>query len=356
VKTLRIILSTERDATPPQHSRGRHPRGLTLLELLLVVLILSMVAYSAVSLTDNLDSQFRYDDTRLKLQQIRSGVVGPTGGVVFDGQQRLSGFAPDIGRLPLTLSELAGSTVTFGVVAPVFDADPAATGLNNGGSETALSGTAETLLKGYRGPYVPLRASLTGISMFRDGWGTINASTSDDAANHGWTVTSSSGLFTVVSLGADGTAGNSGITPFDPDLTDQVTLDDWTVNLSGWQIQVRKSSGSLTNVRASLLVYVDGSWQRFTTSPAVTVDDTDPPETLTFDSSVTNWPAVGGAAVVRVPIGRALLVLVADTDAVIHNGETVLDGDAVTAGLQPVSARVSLYPRVERPTVLLVIP
>lgn len=332
-----------------------HPRGLTLLELLLVVLILSMVAFSAVSLTDNLDSQFRYDDTRLKLQQIRAGVAGPTG-VVFDGQQRLTGFASDIGRLPLTVNELAASAVSFGVVSPIFDADPATTGLNNGGSETILNGVAQRLLKGARGPYVPLKASLTGIPLFRDGWGTVNTSASIDAANHGWAVTSVSGVFTVTSLGADGAVGNSGVTPFDPDLTDQLVLEDWAVNLDGWQVQVRKANGTLANVRASLLVYVDGSWQRFTTSPAVTIDDADPPETLTFDSTVSNWPNDGSSPIVRVPIGKALLVLVTDTDTVIHNGEVALDSDGVTAGLQPISKRVSFFPRTELPTVLMVVP
>ena len=354
MKALQSLLNTHH-MTSRLTRPARHPRGLTLLELLLVVLILSMLAFSAVSLTDNLDSQLRYDDTRLKLEQIRSGVAGSTG-AVFDGQQRLTGFVSDMGRLPLSINELAASAVSFGVVAPVFDADPASTGLNNGGAETALTGLSERLLKGGRGPYVPLKASLTGTPLFRDGWGTVNASSVDDAANHGWAVTTGSGVLTVTSLGADGTAGDSGVTPFDPDLTGQVVLSDWTTNIDGWQIQVRKASGSLSNVRASLLVFMDGTWQRFTTSPAVTIDDADPPETLTFDSTVANWPNDGSAEIVRVPIGEALLVLVSDTDAAIHNGETALDSDGVTAGLQPISKRVSFFPRTELPTVLMVVP
>ena len=74
------------------------------------------------------------------------------------------------------------------------------------------------------------------------------------------------------------------------------------------------------------------------------------------NSTVANWPNAGSAAIVRVPIGEALLVLVSDTDAAIHNGETALDSDGVTAGLQPISKRVSFFPRTELPTVLMVVP
>ena len=83
----------------------RSRSGLTLLEMLLVLFILSAIAFSTVSMTDRLDLQSRYDDTAVRLENIRSAVVGDPSRQT-NNSPIVSGFVSDMGRLPNNLGEL----------------------------------------------------------------------------------------------------------------------------------------------------------------------------------------------------------------------------------------------------------
>ena len=120
-------------------SRPRGTIGLSLIELLVVVTILSALALSTLALVDNTDDQFRYDDTKIRLEKVRSAILGPQG-VAVGNQLVVSGFVADIGRLPNNLEEL----VERGAL-PSWGLDPT-TGVE----------------AGWRGPYLAVLPDVTG--------------------------------------------------------------------------------------------------------------------------------------------------------------------------------------------------
>ena len=68
----------------------RKTSGFTLLELLLVVFIMSVLAFSAVSLTDTMESsqdQFRYERARNQAADLKKAIIDRV-----DGQEVVSGF------------------------------------------------------------------------------------------------------------------------------------------------------------------------------------------------------------------------------------------------------------------------
>ena len=87
----------------------RKTSGFTLLELLLVVFIMSVLAFSAVSLTDTMESsqdQYRYEATRNLAIKIKDEAL-----LQRIGQDQIRGFVADIGDLPRDMTELA-----FGII------------------------------------------------------------------------------------------------------------------------------------------------------------------------------------------------------------------------------------------------
>ena len=87
----------------------RRTSGFTLLELLLVVFIMSVLAFSAVSLTDVMDSsqdQYRYERAKNQAVELKKAIIDRV-----ETQQVVRGFVADVGALPANMTELA-----FGVV------------------------------------------------------------------------------------------------------------------------------------------------------------------------------------------------------------------------------------------------
>ena len=206
--------------------RKRGGRGFTLLELLVVVFILSAIAFSIVSLTDQVDLQLRFDDTKGRLENIRRAVVIDSS-ITVGGSPVISGFAADMGRLPDSLQEL----VEQGAL-PAWQYDA----------------TVEQWA-GWRGPYLDvLPESLTGLKAFRDGWGNTHPIPATDALFFGWnfTVDQVAGLLTIQSYGGDGVADGApgaGGDVYDADyppsppapLVNQV---DYQVNVKGWSVWI----------------------------------------------------------------------------------------------------------------------
>lgn len=195
--------------------------GFTLLEMLVVVFILSGIALMTVSFTSNADDQFRFDNTRERLNQIRTVVVGRTDQTV-NGGPVVGGFVADIGRLPNNLSELVASGTL-----PVWG-----------------FATTTGLWAGWRGPYLQTRAEQSSnLPAFRDDWGNIATSTAEDTLNYGWRVTvdSPAGTMNVVSLGLDGAVGGTGYSADYPSASSSplVSRDDHQINLKGWLVTVK---------------------------------------------------------------------------------------------------------------------
>ena len=313
-------------AGPPgsRYGTGRNvAAGFTLLELLLVVALLGMLALSAVALTDTADQQSRFEQTQARLELARRGVLHL--GRTSSGEVLLSGFVVDLGRLPLSLSEMVqgvdratGSPFPgFAPQAALFDPEPGPDGLNDGG-EIPLSGPGLTLLKGYRGPYLPLAP---GENAFRDAWGNFSPVPTEDELNYGWVLQSDLRSWQLTSLGSDGLPTDPATDPdvYRHDVSISLAQSQWMIDLAAVEVQVVNRTGQVFSIaggrlRAALLVYEAGRWRRFTTDPAnaqaavTSLEASDPGATASFfglaDSTGQSW----------VPCGEHLLVLVEDPD------------------------------------------
>jgi prepilin-type N-terminal cleavage/methylation domain-containing protein len=80
-------------------------RGVTLLELLIVLMILSLILTAAVKTWDVTLERGRYESTRKKLDQIATAIAGDANYIVA-GRRADFGFVGDMGRLPYDLTEL----------------------------------------------------------------------------------------------------------------------------------------------------------------------------------------------------------------------------------------------------------
>ncbi|MFN4259452.1 MAG: type II secretion system protein [Gemmataceae bacterium] len=136
----------------PTSTRPRGRPGLTLMELLIVLTILSVMTLIAVQMTDGVIEQGRYDASQQGLTAIRNAISGPP------AEAGVTGFVADMGRLPgtagivNTLDELLVGTPPFGPHGIDSDGD----GVDDG-----------NIFAGWRGPYV--RSGMQGRLV--DGWG-----------------------------------------------------------------------------------------------------------------------------------------------------------------------------------------
>jgi len=96
----------------PQLPMTRRQSGVTLLELLVVLMILSVILTAAVKTWDVTLERGRAETTTRKLNQLVSVIAGDPNYVVA-GHRADFGFIGDMGRLPFNLTELAvGPVVT----------------------------------------------------------------------------------------------------------------------------------------------------------------------------------------------------------------------------------------------------
>jgi len=82
------------------------PRGVTLIELLIVLMILSLILTAAVKTWDVTLERGRFESTRKKLDQLATAVTGDPDYIVA-GQRADFGFVGDVGRIPRNIAELA---------------------------------------------------------------------------------------------------------------------------------------------------------------------------------------------------------------------------------------------------------
>jgi type II secretory pathway pseudopilin PulG len=195
---------------------------MTLVELLVVLAILALLTTMAITSSDVVLGQGRYDATVRSLQEIQDAVLGPTNARQPDGAVVVSGFLADVGRLPLSLAELWSKP--------------------NGLAAFAIRPASDTDVRvgsGWRGPYLRLPI---GVESLYDGWGN-SYQVSTDA--NGW-------ITAVTSLGADGQSGGS--ENYDADLS--VTLNQQaTITISG-NVYVLDANGQRQNPTSGTAVKV----------------------------------------------------------------------------------------------------
>lgn len=153
--------------------------GMTLLELLVVVALLSIVALASVSLVVDTGEWKRQQVTEDQWLTAKRSIVGDH---VVDANYRreYSGFVVDMGRLPNCVREL---------IRP-YDCGPDLDGTDAG----AIDATRLTAFTqdddsnqwyGWRGPYL----GVPGANEYRDGWrnqGRTDNTGNDDDVNYGW--------------------------------------------------------------------------------------------------------------------------------------------------------------------------
>ena len=186
--------------------------GYTLLEMLLVLAVLGVVVMGSFSVSNISYSSRRFDDNQLRLQNLREAVLGSLESQMEDCTL-ISGFAADIGRLPLNLREL----VVQGDL-PLWSYDEVA-----------------DQWSGWRGPYLQSFARQNGATSFSDGWGNFG-----DTNNFGWLfeVDQNIGTLFVQSLGSDGVAGGDGYDQDYPTSRLLVNPREALIDIAGWSVTV----------------------------------------------------------------------------------------------------------------------
>lgn len=298
--------------------------GFTLIELLVVVAILSAASLLAFGSFSEDRAQIRYDDTRTRMQQLRSAILGQSSPSTVS---TAAGFVADNGILPGSIAALVKPDGLASPAArtPVFDPVPANDCTNNGG-ETAdpFDASADAVLvKGHRGDYL---GGLAINGRFRDGWG--NVGLNDDASNFGWVVATNEPALNISSLGADNTAGGN---DYAADQTLAISGDDWRVALEGWSVSVSSVADlSSRKLSLSLLVFRNdsdgGHWLRHSTAVAeVCLDGNGDglvgsdacPASHTFSFAANCKAGDTGTGRNLIPLGRHLLVLTEHADSTL---------------------------------------
>jgi prepilin-type N-terminal cleavage/methylation domain-containing protein len=177
-------------------------RALTLVELLVVLTILAIMASVAVTSTQVVLDQGRFEATQRTMQGIEDAVLGQDYLRQPGGTATITGFVADLGRPP----RVVGSDATF-QLAELWNNDKD----DNGSVDLPAFGFAQApsdpeilVPRGWKGPYLRLPA---GTGILKDGWGFALVPEFGGPALD---------LLRVSSLGADNSVGGA---DYDQDMT-----------------------------------------------------------------------------------------------------------------------------------------
>ena len=213
--------------------------GFTLVELMMVLLIITVTTKIVTVSFVDIGYTARYEQTKERLESIRQAILGNPKQTI-NGQQAVSGFVADMGRLPDNLRELlqAGNCSDVTKKTPSSCVAPANWSWNSGSysgkcSNTAFSNKADChsngngwLTTGWNGPYLTVSGSADSPDAFTDGWGNT---TTDN--NYGWRLDNSSGLG-VESWGKDGQDEvDNTCADYDNDCAIHVAANDYLINI-----------------------------------------------------------------------------------------------------------------------------
>ncbi|WP_442497261.1 prepilin-type N-terminal cleavage/methylation domain-containing protein [Methylobacter sp. sgz302048] len=247
-------------------------QGFTLIEMTVVLLLITLLASVAIRETNSLSFQVRYEQTQERLERIREAILGNPRQII-NGQQAVSGFVADMGRLPGSIKELIQLSSYCSDATKLTKADcentPDAVWFGrksygfcnlNFPNETqclANSGSWTHLFYGgWNGPYLNISGNPADSDAFTDGWGrpaqgycsniiytnqtTCEANTavwtplvSDN--NYGWYYATSTNDLLIQSYGKDHVSGG---VDYDADYPapasqPEVKSQDWLIDISG---------------------------------------------------------------------------------------------------------------------------
>ena len=156
-------------------SRSHSAKGLTLIEMVVVLAILAVLAGVAVRSLEPIADQTRYEVTQQSLETLRNAVVDDR--LQSSGVRQVSGFVADLGLLPETTAMLVDDVGAseFTSISPAISlaafpfsdrVGPAAASPPANPTNVDCSGVA--LRCGWRGPYITATNPANAIA---DGWG-----------------------------------------------------------------------------------------------------------------------------------------------------------------------------------------
>ncbi len=292
----------------------RHPAaGFTLLEMVLVLFLMALVASAGLMLTEGVEDQAKYDETKRRMEMIRKAIVGdPTRTV--NGSPEISGFVADMGRLPGCLAEL----LELGAE-KIPETDPKTYESPCDDSVTLTEWHVDNdtgIGSDWRGPYIAVLPERSGNLRFRDGYGNSDA---NDTLNSGWAFLVTSNEISLTSAG------------FDAVSTDDDVRADKLVVESDWQVTdinvtfKNKSVGDLPGNDEELVLrvylgdstnYVDGG------------DGTNDYFTLFGDAVAANSSISHFSTDATIPLGRRGYAIVCHDSSEPDSDNFVLfDGD-----------------------------
>ncbi len=193
-------------------TRSLENRGFTLLEMLIVVAILSALAFGAVAIVDESEEHVRFDSNKTRLLKLREAVIGDPS-ALLNRPPIIQGYLADMGRLPGHVTEL----------------------LNQGAQTSWAYDTSADQWAGWRGPYLQSFNEELGYKVFPDGWGNTG-----DTNNFGWRfeVDQNAGTILAQSYGADGQAGGSAYNADYPNGSHLVNPYEALVEVANWRVLV----------------------------------------------------------------------------------------------------------------------
>ncbi|MCC6737835.1 MAG: prepilin-type N-terminal cleavage/methylation domain-containing protein [Planctomycetia bacterium] len=174
--------------------------GFTLVEMIVVLFILVLLATVAVTSTENLVDQSRFDSSRSTLRAAEVAVLGDESLRNPDGTLLNTGFVADVGRLPKRSADADSGKWLSELWLPTFKTYIVDTPA--GDSEVRVGA-------GWRGPYLRLPI---GGDRLQDSWGAAFLSLKDDGVS---TPLAGDAVGIVRTLGSDATAGGMS---YDADL------------------------------------------------------------------------------------------------------------------------------------------
>lgn len=208
-------------------------RGFTLLEILMYLTLVAVLSTVAITYVGKSFSDEAFEATKQEMQAIRNALIGDAT-IVARGIRQDFGYHGDVGSLPSNLNGLISK--------------PAAV-------SSYSTDTTRRFSSGWNGPY--LKAENSGEDFTNDAWG------------RAYVYSPSASPPTIVSYGADGVVGGSGLSQ---DLTVQIPTTERLASVHGFLVTGNPAVAA--DVASTITIYYpNGNGARTSSSTSTVVGD-----------------------------------------------------------------------------------